>query len=199
MLQVTLLAGAPGIVFVLIMSKPLMLILLGPSWNGIAPVVSWLCLGCLALPFYSSSFWLFVSQRRAGQQLTYATITSIISLVSFVCGLPWGPSGVAAGAGLSFLLISTPLTCWGATRVGPVTSKDLLVSTLPFALALSATAVAVAALSLVAPDDMGILLIAAIPVAYGVFGLVMLVLPSGRHIVQEAWRLRAMLKAEIAS
>ena len=196
MLEVTLLAGIPGIAFILVLSKPLMLILLGAQWNGIAPIVSWLCLGCIASPFYSSSFWLFVSQGRAGQQLTYATITSIISLAGFVCGLPWGPSGVAAGAGLSFLLVSTPLTCWGATRVGPVTFKDVVVSTLPFAVALSATAVALAALYLVGPEDAGILLIAAIPIAYGVFGMVMFMLPSGRRMIQETWQLRAMLKSD---
>ena len=196
MLQVTLLAGVPGIIFALIMSKPLMLILLGPRWNGIAPVVSWLCVGCLASPFYSSSSWLFVSQGRTRQQLKYATITSIISLAGFVCGLPWGPTGVAAGAGLSFFFLAAPLTCWGATRIGPVTSKNLIISILPFLVALSATAVVLATLSIFAPADGVVLLISAMPVAYGVFFLVMLGLPSGRQVLQGAWKLRTMLKAE---
>jgi PST family polysaccharide transporter len=196
MLQVTLLIGTPGIVFVLVMSKPLMLILLGPRWNGIAPVISWLCLGCLASPFYSSCFWLFLSQGRTGQLLTYATMTSIISVAGFVCGLPWGPTGVAAGAGLSFLLLSTPLTCWGATRVGPVSSKDLVTSVLPLIVALLSTTVALASLSTFAPFDGDILLVPAMAVAYGVFFMVMLALPRGRNILQGAWQLRAMLKAE---
>ena len=196
MLQVTLLAGVPGIIFALIMSKPLMLILLGPRWNGIAPVVSWLCVGCLASPFYSSSSWLFLSQGRTRQQLKYATITSIISLAGFVCGLPWGPTGVAAGAGLSFFFLAAPLTCWGATRIGPVTSKNLIISILPFLVALSATAVVLATLSIFAPADGVVLLISAMPVAYGVFFLVMLGLPSGRQVLQGAWKLRTMLKAE---
>jgi PST family polysaccharide transporter len=195
MLQVTLLAGMPGIMFVLVMSKPLMLMLLGPRWNGIAPVISWLCLGCLASPFYSSSFWLFVSQGRTGQQLTYATITSIISVAGFVCGLPWGPTGVAAGAGLSFFFLATPITCWGATRVGPVTSEDLIFSILPFVVALSAAAVALITLSSFTSSD-GILLLSGVAVAYGVFFLLMLGLPSGRHVLQGAWKLRTMLKAE---
>jgi len=179
-----------------VMSKPLMLVLLGPKWNGIAPIISWLCFASFASPLYSSANWLFVSQGRAGRQLSYAMMTSIISVVGFVAGLPWGPTGVAAGAGLSFFFLATPLTCWGATRVGPARSREVLIAVLPFLAASSGTAVALVILSKFVPAEGSILLLFAFAVAYGTFFVVLLGLPSGRHVLQRAWQLRAMLKRE---
>src|SRR5258708_38087197 len=105
MLRLMLLIGVPAILFAMLMAQPLILLLLGPRWDGVAPVFSWLCIGSLASPIYSSTFWLFTTQERTGRQMTYVAATSAISVMSFIAGLPWGPAGVAAGAGLSFLLV----------------------------------------------------------------------------------------------
>src|SRR5262249_2974098 len=126
MLRVMMLVGVPGILFTMIMARPLVMLLLGQQWDGVAPIFFWLCLGSLASPVYSSIFWLFMTQDQTKRQMVYVTATSVISIVAFVAGLPWGPVGVSAGAGLSFLLISTPLVCWGATKNGIVRPADLV-------------------------------------------------------------------------
>jgi PST family polysaccharide transporter len=195
MLQVILLFGVPGILFVLVMSRELMLSLLGPNWNGIAPIISWLCLGSLVSPLYSSASWLFISQGRAGEQLRYGVITSVVSVMSFIVGLPWGPVGVAAGAGLSFVFLTTPLTCWGATRAGPVRSGDLFFAILPLLVALAGTGIALAALvRFVSIQGVGLGL--GFLFAYGCFFSVLLCFPSGRGILQRIWELRVMFNGK---
>jgi PST family polysaccharide transporter len=198
MLQVLLLFGVPGILFVLMMSKELVLTLLGPRWNGIAPIVSWFCLGSFASPLYSSTSWLFISQGLSGQQLRYGVITSIVSVVGFAAGLPWGPAGVAAGAGLSFFFLATPLTCWGATRTGPVKSEDLFFAILPLLVALAGTAATLTVLiSFVAVQGIGLVL--AFIATYGSFFSVLLCLPGGRDFLRKVWELRTMFNGNQSS
>lgn len=192
-LQIMMLVGTPSIIFLLVMSKPLMLLLLGPQWDGIAPLISWLCLGGFAVPLTCSAYWLFVSQGRARQQLKFATISSAISVVGFVAGLPWGPTGVAAGASLAYFFLTTPLTCWGATRAGMVRFGDVVLAVLPLLSALLVTASALVILINIAPPKGAIGLILAFSITYPTFCVVLLALPSGRHVLQRAWRLCGML------
>jgi polysaccharide transporter, PST family len=193
MLGIMMLATTPGILFAMMMSRPLMLFLLGPRWEAVAPIVAWLSLGALAGPIYSSTFWLFTTQDRTRRQMIYVAVTSSTSIMAFVAGLPWGPVGVAAGAALSFLLISTPLVCWGATKDGLVTPRDLMIALLPLLFAGSAT---VAALQLVRTYLLveGAATLAATAVlSYGSFVGVLLCLPFGQPVVRRAWHFGALL------
>src|SRR5262249_41537799 len=121
MLRVMLLTTTPGILITMTMARPLTLFLLGPQWDGVAPVFAWLCLGSLVSPIYASQFWLFTTQDWSHRQMVYVAATSMISVIAFTAGLPWGPVGAAAGVALSYVLISTPLVFWGATKDGMVT------------------------------------------------------------------------------
>jgi polysaccharide transporter, PST family len=193
MLRIMLLIVVPGVLAVMMMAQPLILFLLGTRWLGVAPVFAWLCLGGLASPIYASTFWLFTTQERTRQQTAYVAATSVISVVSFVAGLPWGPVGVAAGGGLSFLLISTPLTCWGATKKGLVTTADLALALLPFLIAGLATIAALEfARNYLAPGGVITLVISA-ALSYAVFIGALLCLPIGQPIIRRAWHLGLVL------
>jgi PST family polysaccharide transporter len=171
------------------MARPLVTLLLGRQWDGVAPIFFWLCLGSLASPLYSSTFWLFTTQGQTRRQVVYVTVTSAISVAAFIAGLPWGPVGVAAGAGLSFLLISTPLVCWGATKDGMVRPADLVEALLPLTIAAVATTAALSAIREVVPIDGAAMLLGAAVVSYAVFVGVLLCLPFGQPVVRRAWHL----------
>jgi PST family polysaccharide transporter len=195
MLELVFVLITPGLLFGIFMAGPLMLVLLGPKWTGIAPVVGWFCFGALASPLYSSTFWLFTSQGRMNKLLRYGLITSVVSVIGFAAGLSWGPAGVAAGAGLSFFIFAVPIACWGATRSGPVKAIDLARALIPIVAAALATLIALAALSTLAPLGGLRLLALAFMVAYGTF---FAGLAEGRRILQGAWELKAMFRPESA-
>jgi polysaccharide transporter, PST family len=189
MLRIMLLLVTPGILFAMAMAQPLMLLLLGRHWTGVAPAFAWLCLGGVASPLYASTFWLFTTQDRTRQQTIYVATTSVISVVAFVAGLPWGPNGVAAGAGLSLFCVSTPLICWGATREGAVATADLIGALVPFLIAGLATTGALVVVRVhLAPTGLGTLATAA-ALSYAVFVGVLFCLPSGQPIIRRAWHL----------
>jgi PST family polysaccharide transporter len=192
-LRLTLLILSPAIIFILVFSKPMVLFLLGSQWSSIRPIVSWLCVGAFASPVYTSTYWLFVSQGRVADQLRFAMITSVISVGSFVAGLPWGPAGVAAGAGLSFVLLSTPAMCWGATRVGPIRSMDIARAIVPFPIAGLPTAALLFALATYVPMPDRISLPLGFLSSYTAFFVILLGFPSGRRIVSDALKLRRLL------
>ena len=196
MLELLHLFLTPGLLFGIFAAEPLMHILLGPKWAGIAPIVSWFCLGALGSAVNFASYWLFLSQGRTRQQLRFGLVTSLVSVAGFAAGLPWGPAGVAAGASLSFFLVAAPISCWGATRSGPVTGIDLLIALRPIFGASIATAAALAGLSRFASANGAVLLIVAIVVAYGTFLLTLACLRTGRDILLRAWQLSATFKRE---
>lgn len=193
MLRVMMLLGVPGILFTMIMARPLVMLLLGPQWDGVAPIFFWLCLGSLASPLYSSTFWLFTTQDQTKRQVVYVTVTSVISVIAFIAGLPWGPVGVSAGAGLSFLLISAPVVCWGATKDGIVRPADLIEALLPLAIAAAATAAALDAVRESMPSDGAAMLLGTAVLSYVVFVGVLMCLPFGQPVVRRAWHFGMVL------
>jgi PST family polysaccharide transporter len=190
--QITLIVSVPALIYILIMANALTLILLGPRWSGIAPVVAWLCIGGFASLIYNSTFWLFVTQERIKEQLRYGLLTSFVSIVSFAAGLPWGPAGVAAGAGLSFFFFSTPITCWAATKSGPVKIGDLVFAILPIFVSSLATAIIVSAASYwVLSPGLGVIILGFL-LCYGVFLFVLFLTRGGRQILSDTWSLHSV-------
>ena len=186
-LQSLMLVLVPGILWATVMAQPLIELLLGPTWDGVAPVFSWLAISGLVRPLHQSTYWLFATQERTRQQVVYVTVTSVVTVAAFVAGLPWGAVGVAAASTLSLSFIATPLLVWGATRRGLVTLRDLIAGLAPFALA---AAVTTAVLMLTPVEDvvgLGFSLV----LAHLSFLGVMLVF--GRRIVRRAWHFATVL------
>ena len=193
-MQLQLLLITPGILAVMIFAKPVFGFLLGPRWEGVAPIAAWLCIGGISSPLFTSALWLFFTQGRTAEQLRYVIWTSILSVLGFVAGLPWGAVGVAAGAGLSFLLLSTPLVFWGATRTGPVRGGAVVRALLPVAMAALAAAGALVLLSRADALPPVMVAITILPIAYGSFAALLAALPSGRQILRGGWALLSSLR-----
>lgn len=198
MVQLMLLASVPGLLFGAMFAGPLVLLLLGEKWGGAAPIISWVCMGALASPLYNCTFWLFVTQGRTRQQLAYVFAVSAVAVASFAAGLPWGAVGVSAGAAISFLLITTPVVCWGATRAGPVGFADLTKAILPLAAAGVSSAGALYGLKDLARLPTVVLLGAGASLSYATFAIVLFCIPSGRQLLKNTWALREMLTRRAA-
>jgi polysaccharide transporter, PST family len=194
MVSAMLLIGTPGILVGMVTAKTLVVFLLGRQWEAVAPIFAWFCFGGLASPIYSSTFWLFVTQGRTSQQTYYVTVTSVISVLCFIAGLPWGAVGVSAGAALSFVFLTTPLVCWGATRTDAVKLSDLAGALLPFVIAALATAgVLEVAASHLPPIGAALRIGLCLPLAYATFLTALLCLPGGNPVVRKAWQIGMML------
>jgi O-antigen/teichoic acid export membrane protein len=111
----------------LALAHPLTLVVLGSKWQEAAAIFAGFTLVALYAPVASVSSWLLASQGRGKDFLMLSTIASLVTVASFVVGLPFGPAAVAVSYSAACLLILLPLAYHLAGRHGPVTTKDLWV------------------------------------------------------------------------
>jgi PST family polysaccharide transporter len=122
-----LLVTMPGLLVCITSGDVIIRVFLGNRWIDAAPIFSWVCVGGLTSGIYSSAGWLFISQGRTREYRRFTTVASIINVVTFVVGAYfWNIVGVAALGALGFVLLTTPLMLYGATRFGPVQVRDLI-------------------------------------------------------------------------
>lgn len=107
-------------------ASPLVLLFLGPQWEGAVPFFTWLAiaeaLNCLAM----TAGWIFLSTGHT-QSILKLTILSTLNRILFVVvgGLLFGAVGVAAGQALAFVL-QWPLSLLWTEKVTGVSTRGLL-------------------------------------------------------------------------
>jgi O-antigen/teichoic acid export membrane protein len=114
----------------LALAHPLTLVVLGPKWEAAAVIFANFTIAALTYPPTSASTWLFASQGRGKDWVLASSIVSIVTLCSFLVGLPFGPAGVAISYSASCVLIQLPFVYYMAGRRGPVSVKDLWIGSL---------------------------------------------------------------------
>jgi PST family polysaccharide transporter len=142
----------PGTVLLICCADWVILLALGSQWRDAAGIYALLGLAGIVQPLANATGWLFTSQGRGKEMFHWGLMNGSLSIASFLIGLPWGASGVAAAYGASGLLIRAPLLFWYVTRRGPVKQSDLYRTLqLPF-VAACAVACTVLGLRLLAPS-----------------------------------------------
>ncbi len=110
---------------VLALARPLTLVVLGPKWENAALIFAGFTIAALYTPIGGASTWLFATQGRGKDSLISSSLFSVITVASFVVGLPFGPAGVALVYSVAGLVVGLPVLYYFAGRQGPVTTADL--------------------------------------------------------------------------
>ncbi len=180
MLRILLVLALPGLAVAVMVADPMIGLLFGPKWRGVAPVFSWLCVGALVTPVNYAMFWIFVSQGRARDQMIYGTAAAIINILAYVVGVRWGLVGVARTSAISVYLLQAPLLVWAGSRSGPVDRAFFVRILYPFVVSTLA-AIAVIALYGRVLGITGFVDLCAVAVAsYATSISILACLPSGR-------------------
>lgn len=109
----------------LVLSKPLVLVVLGPKWTSVIPLFSAFALVAISSPLSMVASWIFESQGRGRDQLRNHTLAGAVTVGSFVVGLHWGPLGMILALAFTSLVIRLPIVYYLAGRSGPVSTSDL--------------------------------------------------------------------------
>jgi O-antigen/teichoic acid export membrane protein len=109
----------------LVLSKPLVLVVLGPKWTSVIPLFSAFALVAVSSPLSAVGSWLFESQGRGRDQLHNHTLAGAVTVGSFLVGLHWGPLGMILALAFTSLVIRLPIVYYMAGRRGPVSAADL--------------------------------------------------------------------------
>jgi len=100
--------GMPMSGFLTFMSHDVILLLLGPQWTNAAEIFSIFGFGIGIQILYSTHGWLHVSLGRTDRWFRWGIFASIITIVSFLIGLPFGPLGIAIAYTAVFHILIGP-------------------------------------------------------------------------------------------
>lgn len=120
-----LLLVLPGVAFMIASADRLVETLLGGQWSEAAPIFVALGIAGLLQTCNSPATWLFLSQGRAKEYMRWGVFNVSTSIFAFLCGLPFGPIGVASAYSISEC-VRTPILWWLVGRSGPVRHQDLI-------------------------------------------------------------------------
>lgn len=91
----------------------LILVLLGPKWNGTATVFRLLAPTILIFAMINPLAWLLFSLGMVGRSLKVALVLAPLVILGYVIGLPYGPKGVAFAYSAVMALWVLPHIAWG--------------------------------------------------------------------------------------
>jgi polysaccharide transporter, PST family len=119
-------------------------LLFGPSWSEAAPLVICFCAAGVTQPVIIAIGFLYLPLSRGRDFFRSTIVDSLICILLFCAGLPFGGTGVAASFAAGSLAARLPVALWLATRRGPVSFRDLGASVGPSLIAALAAAGAAA-------------------------------------------------------
>jgi len=126
------LVSFPLTALLLALAHPLTLVLLGPKWDKAAVIFACFTLVAVFYPLNNVASWLFATQGRGRESLVGFSISSVIAVMSFVVGLPFGPAGIAGSYSIACLVLLLPIRFYIAGRRGPVNTADLWIGFLRY-------------------------------------------------------------------
>jgi PST family polysaccharide transporter len=129
-------------------SKEIIDVMLGPGWANSVPIFTWLGLSLFGMAPMNAMGWVFMSLGQTGRWFRWGIFTAIYFPAIFLVALPYGATGVAMAYAIAVSLVMIPCIAY-AIRNAPVTLLQILrILRAPFV----ASAVTLALIMMVRPD-----------------------------------------------
>lgn len=124
-LSILAFVGMPLSAFFAVVSKDVVLLLLGPQWAVTSDIFFILSLGIGVHILYATHGWLHISLGRTDRWLKWGLVATPIIIFSYVLGLRWGISGVAIFRTASFMILLLPGLWYAGKPINLKTSSIL--------------------------------------------------------------------------
>lgn len=119
----------PGMAAVVAMCDVLVLVVLGPQWEGAIRIFRILAIAALLQPLAGTVGWVYMSRGRTDRMLRWGVASAPLYVGSFFFGLPWGAVGVAVSYTICFYVLLVPSLAY-AFRGNGLAVKDFFGSIL---------------------------------------------------------------------
>ena len=192
---VTLLAfiTMPLTVFLFVCADEIIGLLLGHQWSGAVNIFKILCIAAFIQPVGTTWGLVLVSLGQSKRYLTWGIVNSIVIVISFVLGLPWGAIGVAAAYTIASYVLLGP-TLWYSFRRTPISITDFFSAIFRPVIASIIMGFAILAVRSYLPGLPGIVSIGcSLIVAVLTYLTVLLLVPGGLLLLQEFSSYRSFL------
>ncbi len=113
----------PIVIACAIFANEIVRALLGPKWDGAAPIVRLLSPAILVFALMNPLSWLLRATGRVERSLKIALFLTPVMVLGILAGLRYGTSGVALGYSGAMVLLVGPLVVWAKHGTG-ITNAD---------------------------------------------------------------------------
>lgn len=113
----------PAVIMCALFSDQIVDVVLGPKWNGTAPILRLLSPAILVFALMNPLSWLLRATGRVERSLKIALFLAPVMIIGVVAGLRRGPTGVATGYSIAMVLLVVPLIAWAKHGTG-ITNAD---------------------------------------------------------------------------
>jgi len=111
----------PAVIVCSLFAHEIISALLGPKWNGVAPVARLLTPAVLAFALINPLSWLLRAMGLVRRSLNIALLIAPVVVLGVLAGLSHGPTGVAMGYSAAMILLSVPMVAWAKHGTGITT------------------------------------------------------------------------------
>jgi O-antigen/teichoic acid export membrane protein len=113
----------PVVIVCAVFSNEIVSTVLGPKWNGTAPILRLLSPAILVFALMNPLSWLLRATGRVERSLKIALFIAPVMILGVLAGLRNGPTGVATGYSIAMVLLVVPLIAWAKHGTG-ITTAD---------------------------------------------------------------------------
>jgi O-antigen/teichoic acid export membrane protein len=113
----------PVVVSCSLFSDEIVSTVLGPKWNGTAPILRLLSPAILVFALMNPLSWLLRAVGLVERSLKIAVFIAPVMILGVLAGLRRGPTGVAMGYSAAMLVLIGPLVVWAKHETG-ITTAD---------------------------------------------------------------------------
>ncbi len=117
--------GFPLSAVLTVMSRDVVLLLLGPQWGRSARIFSVFGLAIGIQMIYATNAWLHISQGRSDRWFRWSLFGTVCTVGAFLAGLPFGPTGVVIAYTASIYLLTGPCL-WYAGKPIALRLRDVV-------------------------------------------------------------------------
>jgi O-antigen/teichoic acid export membrane protein len=117
----------PTTIFCAVLADDIILVVLGPKWTEATLIFQLLAPTILVFGIINPFAWLLQSTGLHQRSLNTSFVIAPLAIGSYLVGIPFGPSGVAAAYSTAMSLWMVPHAIWCVHRT-PISLKDLLPS-----------------------------------------------------------------------
>jgi len=113
----------PFMAFLFVCAEEVIALLLGDQWSGAVNIFKILCLAAFIQPVATTRGLVLFSLGQSKRYFTFGIINSIVIVISFILGLPWGAIGVAVAYTIATYVLLVPML-WYCFRRSPISITD---------------------------------------------------------------------------
>jgi PST family polysaccharide transporter len=108
----------PASAILSVTGEDLAVILLGTKWHAAGSLLSILALRGIPHAIEGSQGWLHLSIGRADRWRNWGVLSLVVQIVAVLCGLSFGPAGVATAVVVASALLSVPSVIYAGRPIG---------------------------------------------------------------------------------